>query len=174
VREVGVRRPAAALPPGPPAPPVTPAGEEIARRGHETAPVPQVLRIHHIGVIVRDAAAAAETYRAGLGLDPLAVEDYRGEARVAILAAGDSLVHLIEPLTAGTMWADALRDRGEGPHHIAFEVADIHTAIAGLAAAGLHTLEDRPRRDPGGAFGVFLAPEGGGATLIELVQVVRS
>lgn len=147
--------------------------QEMPRHGHEAAGVPEVLRIHHVGIIVRDAEAAAETYRAGLGLDVLGVEDYRGEATVALLSAGESLLHLIQPITEGTIWAAALRDRGEGPHHVAFEVADLHGALAELAAAGLRTLEDRPRRDPGGAFGIFLAPQGG-ATLIELVQVVRS
>jgi len=132
-----------------------------------------VLRIHHVGIIVRNAEAAAETYRTGLGLDVLGVEDYRGEASVALVSAGDTLLHLIQPIADGTMWAAALRDRGEGPHHVAFEVADINGALADLAAAGVRTLEDRPRRDPGGAFGVFLDPRGG-ATLIELVQVVRS
>jgi len=135
--------------------------------------VPEVLRIHHVGIIVRNAEAAAETYRTGLGLDVLGVEDYRGEASVALVSAGDTLLHLIQPIADGTMWAAALRDRGEGPHHVAFEVADINGALADLAAAGVRTLEDRPRRDPGGAFGVFLDPRGG-ATLIELVQVVRS
>mgnify|MGYP001218958318 CR=1 FL=1 len=132
-----------------------------------------MLRIHHVGIIVRNAEAAAETYRTGLGLDVLGVEDYRGEASVALVSAGDTLLHLIQPIADGTMWAAALRDRGEGPHHVAFEVADINGALADLAAAGVRTLEDRPRRDPGGAFGVFLDPRGG-ATLIELVQVVRS
>ncbi|MHB8733035.1 MAG: VOC family protein [bacterium] len=135
--------------------------------------MPEVLRIHHVGIIVRNAEAAAETYRTGLGLDVLGVEDYRGEASVALVSAGDTLLHLIQPIADGTMWAAALRDRGEGPHHVAFEVADINGALADLAAAGVRTLEDRPRRDPGGAFGVFLDPRGG-ATLIELVQVVRS
>ena len=134
--------------------------------------MPEILRIHHVGIIVRNAEAAAAVYRDGLGLEVLGLEDYRGEARVALLRAGESLLHLIEPAADGTIWADALRDRGEGPHHVAFEVADIHGAIADLGAAGLRTLEARPRRDPGGAFGIFLEPRGG--TLIELVQAVRS
>jgi methylmalonyl-CoA/ethylmalonyl-CoA epimerase len=134
--------------------------------------MPDVLRIHHVGIIVRDAEAAAETYRAGLGLEVLALEDYRGEAKVALLRAGETLLHLIEPVAEGTIWSAALRDRGEGPHHIAFEVSDINGALAELSAAGLRPLEPRPRRDAGSVFGVFLEPRGG--TLIELVQVIRS
>ncbi|HEV2358754.1 MAG TPA: VOC family protein [bacterium] len=135
--------------------------------------MPAILRIHHLGIIVRDADAAAETYRAGLDLEVLGVEEYRGEAKVALLGAGETLLHLIQPVSEGTMWAAALRDRGEGPHHIAFEVADLHAAIGELAAAGLRTLEPRPRRDAGGALGVFLEPRSAG-TLIELVQVIRT
>lgn len=134
--------------------------------------MPDVLRIHHVGIIVRDAEAAAETYRAGLGLEVLALEDYRGEAKVALLSAGESLLHLIQPVAEGTIWAGALRDHGEGPHHVAFEVTDINGAIADLAAAGLRTLEPRPRRDAGSVFAIFLEPRGN--TLIELVQVIRS
>jgi methylmalonyl-CoA/ethylmalonyl-CoA epimerase len=134
--------------------------------------MPDVLRIHHVGIIVRDAEAAAETYRSGLGLEVLALEDYRGEARVALLRAGETLLHLIEPLVDGTIWSAALRDHGEGPHHIAFEVSDVNGAITELAAAGLRTVEPRPRRDAGSVWGVFLEPQGG--TLIELVQVIRS
>jgi methylmalonyl-CoA/ethylmalonyl-CoA epimerase len=134
--------------------------------------MPDVLRIHHVGIIVRDAEAAAEVYRAGIGLEVVALEDYRGEAKVALLRAGESLLHLIEPVAEGTIWAAALRERGEGPHHVAFEVADINGAITQLAAAGLRTLEPRPRRDAGSVFGIFLKPRGG--TLIELVQVIRS
>ena len=144
----------------------------MPRDRHEAARVPEILRIHHVGIIVRDAEAAAETYRAGLGLEVLGLEEYRGETKVALLAAGDTLLHLIEPVADGTMWAAALRERGEGPHHIALEVADINGAIAELAAAGLRTLEPRPRRDAGSVFGIFLEPRG--ATLIELVQVIRS
>ncbi len=133
-----------------------------------------IIRIHHVGIVVRDAEAAADTYRRGLGLDVLAVEDYRGENRVAFLRAGETLVQLIQPLRDDTPYAATLRDQGEGAHHVALEVADLRTAMTALAAAGVGVLGDRPRRDAGDVLSVFLDPAATGGTLIELVQQIRA
>lgn len=133
-----------------------------------------IIRIHHVGIVVRDAEAAADTYRRGLGLDLLAVEDYRGESRVAFLRAGETLVELIQPLRDDTPYAAALRDRGEGAHHVALEVADLRAAMTALAAAGVGVRDHRPRRDAGDVLSVFLDPAATGGTLIELVQQVRA
>jgi methylmalonyl-CoA/ethylmalonyl-CoA epimerase len=133
----------------------------------------EIIGIHHIGIIVRDAERAVETYREGLGLEALAVEDYQGVARVAFLRAGDTLLHLIQPLREDTVWATALRDRGEGAHHVAFEVVDLGAAIASLAASGVPLLDARPRRDAGGVLAVFLDPAATEGGLIELVQRIR-
>ncbi len=135
--------------------------------------VPNVLRLHHVGVVVRDAEAAAEDYRRGLGLEVLAVEDYRGAARVAILGMGESMLHLIQPLRDDTPWAAALRDRGEGPHHVAFEVADLREAIDALTASGIGLLDPSPGREAGGLMSVFIDPAATGGTLIELGQQIR-
>jgi methylmalonyl-CoA epimerase len=126
-----------------------------------------------VGIVVRDAEAAAETYRRGLGLNALAVEDYQGTSRVAFLRAGETLVELIEPLRDDTLWAQVLRDRGEGAHHIALEVADIRAAIAALTASGVGLL-DAPRRAAGDVLSVFLDPAATGGTLIELVQQIQA
>jgi methylmalonyl-CoA/ethylmalonyl-CoA epimerase len=134
----------------------------------------EVIRIHHVGIVVRDAEAAAETFRRALGLDFLAVEDYRDAARVAFLRAGETLLQLIEPLREDTVWAAALRDRGEGPHHVALEVADLRTAVAALTASGVALLDAHPRRDAGDVLGVFLDPAATGGTLIEIVQQIRA
>lgn len=133
----------------------------------------EIIGIHHVGVVVRDAERAAETYRAGLGLEPLAIEDYQGEARVAFVCAGDTLLHLIQPLREDTVWGRALRDRGEGAHHVALEVVDLATAIAGLTSAGVRLLDAHPRRDAGGVLAVFLDPAATDGGLIELVQRIR-
>ena len=143
----------------------------------ETTPtwpdMPGVIRIHHVGIVVRDAGAAAETYERALGLEAVAVEDFRGVARVVFLRAGPTLLELIQPLTAATPWAAALRDRGEGVHHIALEVIDLRAAIAALTASGIGVLDPRPQRAPGDTLSVFLDPAATGGTLIELVQQIQ-
>lgn len=136
------------------------------------AAFPGVIRIHHVGVVVRNADAAAGTYLAGLGLDALAVEDFHGEARVAILRAGETMLHLIQPLREDTPWAAVLRHRGEGAHHVALEVVDLPAAIAALTVSGTRFLNPCPRRDAGDVLSVYVDPATTGGTLIELVQQI--
>ena len=131
-----------------------------------------VIRVHHVGIVVRDARAAAETYQRALGLEPLAEEDYRGTARVVFLRAGDAMLEMIEPLTEETMWAAALRERGEGVHHVALQVDDLHTAIETLTAKGTRFLQARPSRAPGNTLSIFLDPATTGGPLLELVQEI--
>ena len=145
----------------------------LGERRDDLSPIPGVIRIHHVGVVVRDAEAAVETYGTGLGLDVLAVEDFQGEARVAVLRAGETMLHLIQPLREDTPWAAVLRDRGEGAHHVALEVADLPAAIAALTASGGGFLDPRPRRDAGDVLSVYVDPAATGGTLIELVQQIR-
>ena len=135
--------------------------------------IPGVVRIHHVGIVVRDAEAAAETYRRALGVEPMALEDYRGTAKVAFLRAGETLLELIEPLTDEGPWADALRAHGEGAHHYALEVVDLRAAVAALSASGLGFLDPRPSRGTGNTLSVFLDPSTTGGTLIELVQQIQ-
>lgn len=135
--------------------------------------LPGVIRLHHVGLVVRDAEAAAETYQRALGLEPVALEEFRGTARVVFLRAGGTLLELIQPLTDDTPWAAALRDRGEGVHHFALEVADLREAMRALAASGIGVLDVRPQRAPGNTLSIFLDPAATGGTLIEMVQQIR-
>ena len=135
--------------------------------------VPGVIRVHHVGIVVRDAEAAAETYARLLGLEPVALEEFRGSLQVAFLRAGDTLLELIQPLTDETPWAAALRERGEGAHHIALEVIDLRTAVAALRAAGVAFLDPAPSRAPGNTFSIYLDPAATGGTLFELVQSIQ-
>jgi len=135
--------------------------------------VPGVIRIHHVGLVVRNAEAAAEDFRTALGLEAVALEEYQGTARVAFLRMGESLLELIEPVSDGSPWAGALRDRGEGAHHFALEVIDLSAAVRALTAAGTRMLDPRPRRAAGDVLSVFIDPAETGGTLIELVQQIR-
>jgi methylmalonyl-CoA epimerase len=135
--------------------------------------VPGVIRIHHVGIVVRDVEAAAATYQRALGLDAVALEEFRGLARVVFLRAGETLLEVIQPLTGDTPWAVALRDRGEGVHHFALEVADLREAMRALATSGTGFLDPQPSRAPGNTLSVFLDPASTGGTLIELVQQIQ-
>ncbi len=126
--------------------------------------------LHHIGVLVRDARAAAERLHL-LGLEVSAWEDYGpGLLRIAFIRLGGVLLELIEPLTADGFNAEWLRRRGEGIQHIALHVDDIHAAIAFLKERGVSLQDETPREGAGNTMIAFLAPDAGGGFLVELTQ----
>jgi len=126
--------------------------------------------LHHIGVLVRDARAAAERPRP-LGLEVSAWEDYGPELlRIAFIHLGGVLLELIEPLTADGFNAEWLRQRGEGIQHIALHVDDIHAAIAVLKEHGISLQDETPRPGAGNTLIAFLASDAADGFLVELTQ----
>lgn len=129
-----------------------------------------ILGVHHLGIIVRDARAAAERFRA-LGLEVTAWEDYGpGLLRIGFIPMAGAMLELIEPLTAEGFNADWLRERGEGLQHIALEVSDIGTAIETLRARGVALRDTDPRPGAGDTVIAFLAEAQAGGAIIELTQ----
>jgi len=133
-------------------------------------------RIDHIAIVVQDLEAALKVYRDALGLPLERVEEVPAE-RVKIaflpLPQEDGRIELVQPTADDTGVARYLAKRGEGMHHICFEVDDIQAAIAEMAAAGLQILEDEPRRGSRGQKYVFIHPKTAHGVLIELYEHPR-
>lgn len=127
--------------------------------------------VHHVGILVRDAAAVAERLSAGLGLQVSSWEEYGpGLLRIAFIPVGSVLVELIEPLTEDGFNAEWLRTRGEGIQHIALEVGDIHLAMQELKRRGVPLQDDTPQPGAGNTLITFLPQALTGGFLIELTQ----
>lgn len=127
-------------------------------------------RIDHIGIVVQDLDAAIATYRDSLGcalIQRLAIPEQQVEA--AFLDAGNGTVELIAPTDTESGTARFLQNRGEGTHHICFEVADIAAALADLRAQGLRLIDETPRRGVHG-WVAFVHPKAAHGVLIELLQ----
>ncbi|GAB4527987.1 MAG: methylmalonyl-CoA epimerase [Anaerolineae bacterium] len=130
-------------------------------------------RIDHIAIVVQDLDAALGVYRDALGLPLERVEEVPAEkVRVAFLPLpeGDGEVELVQPTADDTGIARFLAKRGEGMHHICFEVDDIESAMSRLAAAGLQILEEEPRLGSQGQRYVFIHPKTAHGVLIELYE----
>jgi methylmalonyl-CoA/ethylmalonyl-CoA epimerase len=133
-------------------------------------------RIDHVGIVVRDLDAALRVYRDVLGLPLQRVEEVPAEkVKVAFLPLpqGDGEVELVQPTADDTGIARFLEKRGEGMHHICFEVDDIQAAMADLAANGLQILEEKPRLGSQGQKYVFIHPKTAHGVLIELYERSR-
>ncbi|MDY7040445.1 MAG: methylmalonyl-CoA epimerase [Chloroflexota bacterium] len=128
-----------------------------------------IKKLDHIGIVVHDIGEAQQAYEA-LGLTVTHVQELpERQVRVAFLPVGDTEVELVQPTTTGSGVARFLEKRGEGVHHICFEVEDIEATVADLKAQGMRLIDQEPRQ---GAFGrvAFLHPKAAHGVLIELVE----
>jgi methylmalonyl-CoA/ethylmalonyl-CoA epimerase len=127
-----------------------------------------VSKIHHVGIVVRAIRSAYGFWRDVLGL-PLVREAELPDqgVRVALLAAGDSEVELLEPTRPGTGVARFLEKRGEGLHHVCFSTGDVAGELASLGARGVRLIDAVPRAGLAGAIG-FIHPDACHNVLVEL------
>jgi len=130
-------------------------------------------KIDHIGIVVRSIEEALKAYRDALGLPLAHVQEVpEQKVKIAFLPVGDCEIELVEPTAADSGVARFLEKRGEGLHHICFEVEDIEAALRDLAAKGVRLIDRQPRQ---GAIGrvAFLHPKSAHGVLIELVEKGR-
>lgn len=134
-----------------------------------------VTGLAHLGVAVRDLAAAESAYRA-LGGRLEGREEVAGEGVVvSFVALGDMRIELLQPLQPDAEGGVArfLRERGGGVHHLALQVAELDALLAALAAEGVRPLGAGPRPGAAGRRVAFLHPRDTGGVLLELCEVPR-
>ena len=129
-----------------------------------------IKKIDHIAVAVKDLEASARTFEQILGAPPTRVQEVPTEkVRVAFFPVGGAEIELVQGLGADNPVASFITKRGEGIHHICFEVDDLQGTLDRLAAAGVPLLD---RSGKPGACGqaAFLHPKSANGVLIELLQ----
>jgi methylmalonyl-CoA/ethylmalonyl-CoA epimerase len=126
-------------------------------------------RIAHVGIAVRAIDELLPFYRELLDLPDHPLADSDG-ARIAGLAAGDSLVELLEPNAADSPISRFIDRRGPGIHHICFAVHDLDDTLARCRAKGVKLIDDTPRMGAEGKRIAFLHPASTGGVLIELTE----
>ena len=127
-------------------------------------------RIHHIAVIVRSIEDSLPLYRDLLGLPLEAVMDIPSDrVRIAFLGVGESKVELVEPTDDTTGVARFLAAKGEGFHHVCYEVANLSEELTRLGIEGVELIDSAPRRGAEGPV-AFVHPRSGHGVLIELIE----
>jgi len=128
-------------------------------------------RIDHIGIAVRDASEKLKLYKDFLGLEVTEIEELpeRG-LRVYFIKVGDTRVELLEPMNENSEVSGFLEKKGEGIHHIAFNVHGIDEAVKLAKENGLQPLSEEPKKGAGGTRVLFLHPKTTGGVLVELVE----
>ena len=127
-------------------------------------------KLDHIGIAVEDIEKAVETYER-LGFTVESVDDVPGfGVRVAFLPMESGNVELVQPVKDDSAMAKYLEKKGEGIHHLCFEVYDIRAELKRLEAAGVQLVDKVPRTGAHGTLVAFLHPKSTGGVLIELAE----
>ncbi len=129
-------------------------------------------RIYHLGYAVEDIEAASEFYRENFGATPTEPEVVEEQGIIATMfMVGESSIELVQPTRPDSPVGKFLAKRGEGFHHVAFEVDDLRVALAELKSNGVELIDEVPRRGAGGMKIAFVHPEGAFGVLTELVEL---
>lgn len=133
-----------------------------------------MLRIEHIGIAVKDLRAAEELYHKLLGTASYKREAVESEGVItSFFQVGPNKIELLESTRPDGPIAKAIEKRGEGIHHIAYEVDDIRAEMERLRTEGFTLLNEEPKRGADNKLVCFVHPKSAGGVLVELCQEIR-
>jgi methylmalonyl-CoA epimerase len=137
-------------------------------------PLPEAVRrigrVHHVAVVVADMDRALAFWRDTLGLELEVVTPIPADrVDIAFLPAGDVKIELVRPTDDTTGVARFLEGKGEGFHHICFEVGNLAESLLRLEIAGIQLIDTAPRRGAEGPV-AFLHPKSCHGVLVELIE----
>lgn len=133
-------------------------------------PIRGLGRIHHVALVVRDLDASLALYRDIFGLELETVLPIPSDrVTIAFLAVGESKVELVVPTDDTTGVARFLAAKGEGFHHVCFEVEDLAETLTRLAIDGVELIDTAPRKGAEGPV-AFLHPRSCHGVLVELIE----
>ena len=129
-------------------------------------------RIYHPGYAVEDIEAASKFDEENFGAVPNEPEAVEEQGIVATMfRVGESSIELLQPARPDSPVGKFLAKRGEGLHHVAFEVEDLGGTLAELKRNGVELIDEEPRRGVGGTKVAFIHPRGAFGVLTELVEL---
>jgi len=129
----------------------------------------KIKRIAHIGVAVKDTDKSKSLYQDIFSL-PVPHEERLGELKIAFVNIGQTNMELVQSTDPNGVMNKFIEKKGEGIHHIAFEVENIDQALEELKANGVPLIDQQARPGAHQARIAFLNPKGTNGILIELVQ----
>ena len=135
-----------------------------------TDPSRRHTRIAHVGIAVHALTDILPFYRDILGMPEVPLANSDG-ARIAGLAAGESLVELLEADSPDSPIGKFVAKRGAGIHHICFAVDDLDAALDRCRTAGVRLIDETPRLGAEGKRIAFLHPSATAGVLVELTEL---
>jgi len=132
-----------------------------------------ITKIDHVAIVVKNLDEAIEVYEKILGVKPVKVETLPDQGvKAALIPVGESgEIELLEPIDPESGVGKFLERRGEGLHHVTFEVDNIEEEIKSMTAKGMQLIDKQPRMGLAGRI-AFMHPKSTRGVLIELAQKV--
>lgn len=132
-----------------------------------------MLKIEHIGIAVKSLEQAVPLFETLLQTPCYKTESVESEhVNTAFFQKGESKIELLESTTPDGVIAKYVEKKGEGMHHIAFEVADIQAEMKRLQGEGFILLNEMPKRGADNKLVCFLHPKSTNGVLVELCQSI--
>jgi methylmalonyl-CoA/ethylmalonyl-CoA epimerase len=129
--------------------------------------------IEHIGIAVKNLAFSNDLFTKLLGTAPYKQEGVESEGvMTSFFQTGQTKIELLEATNPDSPIAKFIEKKGEGIHHIAFEVADILAEMERLKSEGFILLNEVPKKGADNKLVCFLHPKGTNSVLVELCQSV--
>lgn len=130
-------------------------------------------KIDHIGIAVKELRKAVRLYVDAFGCALLGYETVPSEkVKIALLKIGDTRIELLEATSPDSPIARFIERRGEGLHHIAFQVDDASAALSYAKRKGIQLIDETPRRGADGNDIAFLRPNSTHGVLVEFCEPV--
>ncbi|MGB9731537.1 MULTISPECIES: methylmalonyl-CoA epimerase [Calditerrivibrio] len=127
-------------------------------------------RIDHIGIAVKSLDEALMFYKS-IGVSPYHFEEVESQkVKVAFIRVGESNIELLEPTSPESPIAKFIEKKGEGMHHIAYEVSDIKNALEVLKSQGCQLIDNEPKMGAHNKLIAFVHPKSVSGVLTELSQ----
>ncbi|MDQ6478951.1 methylmalonyl-CoA epimerase [Dyadobacter sp. LHD-138] len=130
--------------------------------------------VEHIGIAVKDIEAAEKLFSSLFNSQPYKRETIASEfVETSFFKINETKIELLEATDPNSAIAKFIEKKGEGFHHIAFEVDDILAEMERLKAEGFVLLNEKPKPGADNKLVCFLHPKGTNGMLIELCQEIR-
>lgn len=131
-------------------------------------------KIEHIGIAVKDIEKATQTYTKLFNQSPYKTEAVESENVITtFFKTGENKIELLEATSEESAIYKFIEKKGEGIHHIAFDVDDIYAEMERLSKEGFIVLNEEPKKGADNKLVCFLHPKSVNGVLIELCQEIK-
>jgi methylmalonyl-CoA/ethylmalonyl-CoA epimerase len=131
-------------------------------------------KIEHLGIAVKNLEEANTTYSKLFNQEPYKLEVVESEGvSTSFFKVGDNKIELLEATNPDSAIAKFIEKKGEGIHHVAFDVDDIHAEMERLRKEGFIILNEEPKKGADNKLVCFVHPKSANGVLIELCQEIK-